>query len=91
MMPHRHADLPLTLPQPAPHSAPPSTTSSPTSSSTNKAALTHVVSEITAKFEKSKNPIVIVDICADRFGCSEGLRELIEKTGLRFFESQSGC
>lgn len=78
---------PLT-PQPYPHSAPPLPSSEENTLSTNP-VLSHVIDEITQRFKAAKKPIAIIDVCADRFGCGPGLRELVEKSGIRFFESSS--
>ncbi len=49
--------------------------------------LVHVVAEITRMFAVSKKPIVIVDACCQRFGCGPEIKALVEKCGIRFFES----
>ncbi|KAJ9100375.1 hypothetical protein QFC20_005441 [Naganishia adeliensis] len=85
----------VALTEPYPHSAPPLPPSSTSSKqqennlSTNP-VLQHVISDITERFKAAKKPIAIIDVCADRFGCGPGLRELVEKSGIRFFETPMG-
>lgn len=71
---------------PRPHSAPISDELG--DESTQSDVLKHCIAEISERFEKSKNPIVVVDICADRFGCGPELKKLVEATGVRFFASR---
>jgi pyruvate decarboxylase len=81
----------LQTPLPRSNSAPPAaSTHTEKEPEKNKEVLDHVVQEIAKKFEKSEKPVIIVDICADRFGCGQGIRELVEKTGVRFFETPMG-
>jgi pyruvate decarboxylase len=48
----------------------------------------HVVAEITERFAVAKKPIVIVDACAGRFGMASVVRELVEGSKVRYFESE---
>lgn len=73
---------------PRPHSAPISDELG--DESTQSDVLKHCIVEISERFEKSKNPIVVVDICADRFGCGPELKKLVEATGVRFFATPMG-
>lgn len=49
----------------------------------------HVVREITDRFAKAQKPIVIVDLCAARFGMTDEVRRLVEQSHIRFFASKS--
>jgi hypothetical protein len=49
----------------------------------------HVVREITDMFAKAQKPIVIVDLCAARFGMTDEVRKLVEQSHIRFFASKS--
>ncbi|KAJ9093779.1 hypothetical protein QFC19_008222 [Naganishia cerealis] len=85
----------LKTPLPYPHSAPPlpASKSSPVERENNletNPILSRVINDITERFKRAKKPIAIIDICADRFGCGPGLRELVEKSGIRFFETPMG-
>lgn len=86
----------LKTPLPYPHSAPPLPPSAASKGQPqentveNNPILEHVIKEITERFKAAKKPIAIIDICADRFGCGPGLRELVEKSGIRFFETPMG-
>ncbi|GHJ87044.1 hypothetical protein NliqN6_3446 [Naganishia liquefaciens] len=79
----------LKTPLPYPHSAPPLPSSEENTLESNP-VLSHVIDEITARFKQAKKPIAIIDVCADRFGCGPGLRKLVEKSGIRFFETPMG-
>lgn len=72
---------------PRPHSAPVVEESEAKEAQSD--VLKHCVEQISDMFEKSKNPVVVVDICADRFGCGPELKKLVEATGVRFFASKS--
>jgi pyruvate decarboxylase len=76
---------------PRPHSAPPSrdSESSETQATPSSDVLKFCIDEIKERFRKSRKPIVIVDICADRFGCGPELKRLVEATEVRFFASES--
>jgi len=77
---------------PRPHSAPPARESeSQTEGTPSSDVLKFCIDEIKERFAKSKKPIVIVDICADRFGCGPELKRLVEATEVRFFASESSA
>jgi pyruvate decarboxylase len=81
------SDVPLRETKlPRPHSAP--VNDEVEEESTQSDVLKHCITEISQRFEKSKKPIVVVDICADRFGCGPELKKLVEATGVRFFASE---
>jgi len=80
----------LKKPLPHPHSAPPRGPPSLNDRSAEDELLSHVVERITARFKASKKPIVIIDACAERFGCADELRKLVEGSGVRFFETPMG-
>jgi pyruvate decarboxylase len=48
----------------------------------------YVIEEITKRFVAAKNPVVLVDACAGRFGMAGEVRKLVEQSKLRFFESE---
>jgi pyruvate decarboxylase len=72
---------------PRPHSAPPSKDVNAEGNPSSD-VLKFCIDEIAERFKKSKKPIVIVDICADRFGCGPELKRLVETTEVRFFASE---
>lgn len=77
----------LDKPLPLPHSAPPILSHERQEVS---GVYKHCIDVITRMFEKSKRPIVVVDVCADRFGCGPELKKLVEATGVRFFTTPMG-
>jgi pyruvate decarboxylase len=44
---------------------------------------------VTDRFAKAQKPIVIVDLCAARFGMTDEVRRLVEQSHIRFFASKS--
>ena len=73
---------------PRPHSAPVLEEQEQEIKDAQSDVLKHCIAEISERFEMSKNPVVVVDICADRFGCGPELKKLVEATGVRFFASE---
>lgn len=49
-----------------------------------------VVEEIVKLFQESKDPIVVVDACAIRYGVEEQAQALIEKGNITFFDTPMG-
>lgn len=54
----------------------------------SSAVTDRVVKVITERFAASKNPAVLVDACADRFGVGPTVRKLVETCGIRFYTSE---
>lgn len=53
--------------------------------------VTHtVVAEITKRFAEAKNPIMLVDACAARFGVAPHLKKLVDECGIRYFSTPMG-
>ncbi|GAA5938357.1 alpha-keto acid decarboxylase family protein [Sporobolomyces koalae] len=49
-----------------------------------------VLKEIQRLFEKAKQPIVLIDACAIRYGVGHLVRDLIRATGVKFFTTPMG-
>lgn len=46
-----------------------------------------VIDRIVALYEKSEDPVVLVDACASRFGMENVVRKLVEQTDMTFYET----
>ncbi|GAA5853386.1 hypothetical protein JCM8547_002436 [Rhodosporidiobolus lusitaniae] len=55
-----------------------------------KERLEFVSSEIARLWEEAKDPIVIVDACAIRYGLNYRVKDFIERTGVRWFTTPMG-
>lgn len=55
-----------------------------------KKRLEFVVSEIARLWQNAKEPIVLIDACAIRYGVGHLVRDLIQATGVKFFTTPMG-
>ncbi|GAA5976402.1 hypothetical protein JCM5350_001679 [Sporobolomyces pararoseus] len=49
-----------------------------------------VVKEISRLWEQAKNPIILIDACAIRYGVGHLARDLVQATGVKFFTTPMG-